>query len=461
MSVKETSAFTTIRKIQDRLERLVLICLNLLSCDFLSFSYLPDVNECENSNGGCEGTCCNTIGSFYCKCPEGSTLGPDAKTCHDTDECDTKASCCQHDCRNYPGGYECSCNPGYTLGLDGCSCNDENDLESNEEQFEVLRFPDLLFRRPPQLLHYSAALHTPDDPDDTPRFTRVSLQLIHFTPLVSGPQDVLRAFSGHSVEDAVTAPIKDAVTVCMEAVSVQQGFMEDSAICEEEVRESYSEQEEEVRERKSEQEEEVRERYSEQEEEVRERYSEQEEEVRERYSEQEEEVRESYSKQKEEVTIRYFMAKERSVFGLWLDKACPRWTFGTGCSHDCDCVQENSLGCNARNGTCTCRPGYHGDRCQAGCPAGSYGQDCAKVCVCGEGGQCHPVSGKCNCTSGRTGHSCGEECESGGRNAGERLPELMEMIIICESSGFEGDAARLHDITVYQINGLDLRQASD
>lgn len=55
-----------------------------------------------------------------------------------------------------------------------------------------------------------------------------------------------------------------------------------------------------------------------------------------------------------------------SVSCVLLYEACPRWTYGGGCSHDCDCVQENSLRCDAQNGMCTCKPGYHGDRCQAG-----------------------------------------------------------------------------------------------
>lgn len=39
------------------------------------------MNECEETNGGCEALCCNTIGSFYCRCPSGLKLNEDGKTC--------------------------------------------------------------------------------------------------------------------------------------------------------------------------------------------------------------------------------------------------------------------------------------------------------------------------------------------------------------------------------------------
>lgn len=47
---------------------------------------------------------------------------------------------------------------------------EEEDEEEDEEQLEVHRLPDLLFRKAPQLLQYTAALHTrysSDDDDDS------------------------------------------------------------------------------------------------------------------------------------------------------------------------------------------------------------------------------------------------------------------------------------------------------
>ena len=46
---------------------------------------------------------------------------------------------------------------------------EEDEEEDDEEQLEVHRLPDLLFRKAPQLLQYTAALHSryhSDDDDD-------------------------------------------------------------------------------------------------------------------------------------------------------------------------------------------------------------------------------------------------------------------------------------------------------
>ena len=42
---------------------------------------LPDVNECEASNGGCGHICDNTDGSFTCSCRPGFKLSSDMLSC--------------------------------------------------------------------------------------------------------------------------------------------------------------------------------------------------------------------------------------------------------------------------------------------------------------------------------------------------------------------------------------------
>ena len=43
--------------------------------------FFLDVNECEIGNGGCEGSCENIDGSYYCTCPDGFGLGPNGHEC--------------------------------------------------------------------------------------------------------------------------------------------------------------------------------------------------------------------------------------------------------------------------------------------------------------------------------------------------------------------------------------------
>lgn len=40
------------------------------------------------------------------------------------------------------------------------------------------------------------------------------------------------------------------------------------------------------------------------------------------------------------------------------------------------------------------------------CPAGTYGMNCGKECVCGENAECDPVTGDCLCFAGWFGDHC-------------------------------------------------------
>lgn len=42
---------------------------------------MTDINECSVSNGGCEYTCQDTIGSYRCQCPSGMTMDENGRTC--------------------------------------------------------------------------------------------------------------------------------------------------------------------------------------------------------------------------------------------------------------------------------------------------------------------------------------------------------------------------------------------
>ena len=42
---------------------------------------LTDINECLANQGGCSGSCVNTVGSFRCSCPVGFELAGDQMTC--------------------------------------------------------------------------------------------------------------------------------------------------------------------------------------------------------------------------------------------------------------------------------------------------------------------------------------------------------------------------------------------
>ena len=45
--------------------------------DFFSI----DIDECATDNGGCQATCTNEIGSYFCSCPVGYRLDPNVHDC--------------------------------------------------------------------------------------------------------------------------------------------------------------------------------------------------------------------------------------------------------------------------------------------------------------------------------------------------------------------------------------------
>jgi len=64
-------------------------------CDVrpLNNTNCEDVNECVESNGGCEQSCTNTEGSFVCGCKSGLEVANDMRTCNDVDECASPNTC--------------------------------------------------------------------------------------------------------------------------------------------------------------------------------------------------------------------------------------------------------------------------------------------------------------------------------------------------------------------------------
>nr|XP_025044752.1 EGF-like and EMI domain-containing protein 1 [Pelodiscus sinensis] len=83
-----------------------------------------DVNECTTENGGSQDQCCNTIGSYYCRCAAGQKLGEDGKSCEVMDPCTSGNGVCSHICQNERGFVMCECYPGYYLSADKKSCGD-------------------------------------------------------------------------------------------------------------------------------------------------------------------------------------------------------------------------------------------------------------------------------------------------------------------------------------------------
>ncbi|KAF0029532.1 hypothetical protein F2P81_018637 [Scophthalmus maximus] len=108
---------------------------NIENHNKIGASVKPDIDECQENNGGCDHFCRNTVGSFECSCQKGHKLLTDERTCQDIDECSFERTC-DHTCINYPGSFECLCNKGHILyGLTHCGDIDECSINNGSCEF--------------------------------------------------------------------------------------------------------------------------------------------------------------------------------------------------------------------------------------------------------------------------------------------------------------------------------------
>ncbi|CAH6789216.1 Egfem1 [Phodopus roborovskii] len=293
---------------------------------------LEIVNICEKNNGGCSHHCEPAIGGPHCSCNHGHQLDTDEKTCIDFDECESGDACCAQLCINYSGGYECSCQEGFQISLDGCGCDDDEQLEEEEEVLDILRFPGLLVQSSPQPFPYHAPSLTTSYEDENS---------------YEEDQEAAGEFQGLSALKRVvcldgTFGLDCSLSCedCMNGGRCQEG--ESGCLCPEGWNGILC---------------------------------------------NESSTLTTGDQQAPLGCLKGFFGKnckrkchcannghchrvygacicDLGRYGRFCHLSCPRGTYGAGCSLECQCVEENTLDCNAKNGSCTCKSGYQGNRCQ-------------------------------------------------------------------------------------------------
>lgn len=101
--------------------------------------------------------------------------------------------------------------------------------------------------------------------------------------------------------------------------------------------------------------------------------------------------------------------------GQYCDRPCPDGFFGHKCRSVCSCTSSDdkelapfAAKCHHVTGVCKCPEGWTGPDCRTPCPPDRYGENCAKSCVCANGGTCDRLTGHCNCQPGFMGRNCEE-----------------------------------------------------
>ena len=85
-------------------------------------------------------------------------------------------------------------------------------------------------------------------------------------------------------------------------------------------------------------------------------------------------------------------------------KACDPEHYGANCTKTCTCPSNR---CNPKTGECQCAaPGKQPPDCSKNCTNGTYGLNCRGICFCQNGASCDPVDGTCDCRDGFQGDKC-------------------------------------------------------
>ncbi|KAH9488616.1 hypothetical protein Btru_061289 [Bulinus truncatus] len=138
-------------------------------------------------------------------------------------------------------------------------------------------------------------------------------------------------------------------------------------------------------------------------------------------------------------------------------EGCDPTHYGQNCSNICQCTANNFLDCNDVNGTCTCKPGWNGIKCDVdinecanvtyctnihevcqnlngsaecicdvgfsrpdnstpcqACDSTHYGKNCSMQCSCNSSNtvDCNDVNGTCTCKPGWIGATCNQACDA-------------------------------------------------
>ncbi|NP_001344127.1 EGF-like and EMI domain-containing protein 1 isoform c precursor [Mus musculus] len=302
-----------------------------------------DINECAEELAPCAHHCVNSKGSFTCTCHPGFELGADRKHCYRIELeivniCEKNNGGCSHHCEPAIGGAHCSCNHGHQLDTDGKTCIAlDEQLEEEEEEIDILRFPGRLAQNPPQPFPYLdpslTASYEDEDNDDADSEAEGEVQGLTALYRVVCLDGTFGLDCSLSCEDCMNGGrCQEGKSGCLCPAEWTGLICNESSV-----------------------------------------------------------LRTGEDQQAPAGCLKGFFGKnckrkchcannvhchrvygacmcDLGRYGRFCHLSCPRGAYGASCSLECQCVEENTLECSAKNGSCTCKSGYQGNRCQEELP---------------------------------------------------------------------------------------------